>query len=85
MSWAQRIKTAVEVAEGLVYIHEKELIHRNISSSNVLLFYDEIAKITDLYVSIQCSCKALYPDEPYPFIAHYSSSRDYHPPEYVCI
>ncbi|XP_057804206.1 pto-interacting protein 1-like [Salvia miltiorrhiza] len=55
LSWSQRIKIAVGVARGLSYIHENALIHHKIRSNKVLLFADETAKITDLYLSTQCS------------------------------
>ena len=78
MTWGIRIKIAVEVAKGLCYIHdEKELIHRNIKSSNVLIF-EETAKITDLHLSNPCSCKS-----PVPLRGPRPKCELYHPPEYV--
>lgn len=56
LSWAQRVKIAVGAARGLEYLHEKaepRIIHRNIKSSNVLLFDDDIAKISDFDLSNQ--------------------------------
>ncbi|KAL1542001.1 non-specific serine/threonine protein kinase [Salvia divinorum] len=81
LTWSQRIKIAVGVARGLYYIHGLKLIHRNIKSSNVLVFEDENAKITDLHPSTQCSCKESYFDELHPY--HLVSNSDYHPPECV--
>ncbi|KAI3690459.1 hypothetical protein L2E82_48485 [Cichorium intybus] len=51
LSWFQRVKIAVGAAKGLEYLHENSharIIHHNISSSNVLLFEDHVAKIADI-------------------------------------
>ncbi|KAK6941139.1 Protein kinase domain [Dillenia turbinata] len=54
LSWQQRVKIAVDAAKGLEYLHEKaKIIHRNIKSSNVLLFDDDVAKIADFDLSNQ--------------------------------
>jgi len=56
LTWMQRVKIAVEAAKGLEYLHEKAqspIIHRDIKSSNILLFDDCTAKIADFDVSNQ--------------------------------
>ncbi|KAK0608874.1 hypothetical protein LWI29_037393 [Acer saccharum] len=81
LSWAQRVKVAVGAARGLEYLHEKaepHIIHRNIKSSNVLLFDDYVAKISDFDVSNQAPDAA----------ARLHSTRvlgtfGYHAPEYA--
>jgi len=42
------LKIALQVAEGLVFLHSNRIIHRNIKPSNILLFENLEAKIGDL-------------------------------------
>ncbi|MCO5597442.1 hypothetical protein L7F22_051520 [Adiantum nelumboides] len=56
LQWTQRVKIAVGAAKGLEYLHEKaphSVIHRDIRSSNILLFDDYLAKISDFNLSNQ--------------------------------
>ncbi|EYU36740.1 hypothetical protein ABFS82_14G295300 [Erythranthe guttata] len=81
LDWMQRVKIAVDAARGLEYLHEKSqpsMIHRDIRSSNVLLFEDYKAKIADFNLSNQA------PD----MAARLHSTRvlgtfGYHAPEYA--
>ncbi|KAH9611212.1 hypothetical protein KSS87_004959 [Heliosperma pusillum] len=81
LDWMQRVRIAVDAAKGLEYLHEKvqpPIIHRDIRSSNVLLFEDFRAKIADFNLSNQA------PD----MAARLHSTRvlgtfGYHAPEYA--
>ncbi|KAF1880882.1 hypothetical protein Lal_00011942, partial [Lupinus albus] len=81
LDWIQRVRIAVDAARGLEYLHEKvqpPVIHRDIRSSNVLIFEDYKAKIADFNLSNQA------PD----MAARLHSTRvlgtfGYHAPEYA--
>ncbi|XP_022733581.1 PTI1-like tyrosine-protein kinase 1 isoform X2 [Durio zibethinus] len=81
LDWIQRVRIAVDAARGLEYLHEKvqrSIIHRDIRSSNVLLFEEFKAKIADFNLSNQA------PD----MAARLHSTRvlgtfGYHAPEYA--
>ncbi|KAJ4779431.1 Kinase superfamily protein [Rhynchospora pubera] len=56
LTWAQRVKIAYGAARGLEYLHEKvqpSVIHRDVRSSNVLLFNDYEAKLGDFNMTNQ--------------------------------
>ena len=58
LNWNQRVKIASGAAKGLEYLHEKvqpSIVHRDVRSSNVLLFDDFMAKIADFNLTNQSS------------------------------
>ncbi|GFZ20920.1 protein kinase superfamily protein [Actinidia rufa] len=81
LSWNHRVKIAYGAAKGLEYLHEKvqpPIVHRDVRSSNVLLFDDFLSKIADFNLTNQSSDTA----------ARLHSTRvlgtfGYHAPEYA--
>ncbi|WMV52639.1 hypothetical protein MTR67_046024 [Solanum verrucosum] len=81
LTWNQRVKVAFGAAKGLEYLHEKiqpPIVHRDVRSSNVLLFDDFTAKVADFNLTNQTSDTA----------ARLHSTRvlgtfGYHAPEYA--
>lgn len=83
LSWNQRVKIAYGAARGLEYLHEKvqpPIVHRDVRSSNVLLFDDYESKLADFTLSNQSPDTA----------ARLHSTRvlgtfGYHAPEYASL
>ncbi|GFQ05805.1 probable protein kinase at2g41970 [Phtheirospermum japonicum] len=58
LTWSQRVKIAHGAAKGIEFLHEKcqsSIIHRDVRSSNVLLFDNFVAKIADFSLTNQSS------------------------------
>lgn len=45
--WSARWRLAIELAEGVSYLHEKQIIHANLKSKNVLLDSHQHVKLSD--------------------------------------
>ncbi|KAK8966838.1 putative protein kinase [Platanthera guangdongensis] len=81
LSWIQRVQIAYGAARGLEYLHEKvqlSIVHRDVRSSNVLLFGDYESKMADFNLTNQSPDTA----------ARLHSTRvlgtfGYHAPEYA--
>ncbi|CAN6453747.1 unnamed protein product [Victoria cruziana] len=81
LDWSQRVNIAYGAARGLEYLHEKvqpPIVHRDVRSSNVLLFDNFNAKIADFNLTNQSPDTA----------ARLHSTRvlgtfGYHAPEYA--
>ncbi|KDR15870.1 Dual serine/threonine and tyrosine protein kinase, partial [Zootermopsis nevadensis] len=48
LKWLVRLQIAIDVVEGIRYLHSQGLVHRDIKLKNVLLDYGNRAKLTDL-------------------------------------
>ncbi|XP_065035358.1 probable LRR receptor-like serine/threonine-protein kinase At1g51820 isoform X2 [Musa acuminata AAA Group] len=54
LSWRERIRIVVEVAQGLEYLHKgcvPPIIHRDVKTNNILLTYDFETKVADFGLS----------------------------------
>ncbi|KZV45615.1 putative protein kinase-like [Dorcoceras hygrometricum] len=82
LTWNQRVKIAYGVAKGLDFLHEKcqpSIVHRDVRSSNVLLFDDFSSKLADFTLAERSRD---------PVTIHEYSNRvlgifGYHAPEYA--
>ncbi|PWA35454.1 protein kinase-like domain, Phloem protein 2-like protein [Artemisia annua] len=59
LTWVKRLKICIDIAIGLEFLHgtissPEMVIHRDINSSNILLFDDWKAKISDFGLSLVC-------------------------------
>ncbi|GES75238.1 kinase-like domain-containing protein [Rhizophagus clarus] len=50
LTWYDKIKLAFQIADGLQYIHNNNIIHRNLNSKNIVI-HENKAKITNFGIS----------------------------------
>jgi len=57
-AWERVLDVAVQVAWGLHYAHEKELVHQDVKPGNVLMMPDGTAKVSDFGLASARKCTA---------------------------
>merc|ERR1712137_43717 len=57
--WKERLAMTIEIAQGLLYIHKKNILHRDLKSENVLLDKYGRAKLADFGLARQIGGSAL--------------------------
>lgn len=51
LSWSKRLSIAIETASALVYLHDSDVIHRDVKTQNILLCNDFSVKVADFGLS----------------------------------
>lgn len=55
-----RYQLCIQVAEGVNYLHDKNMVHGDLKACNILVSLDGVAKITDFDQSIISDCSLLF-------------------------
>ncbi|ETV93344.1 TKL protein kinase [Aphanomyces invadans] len=58
-SWTAKRRCAADIVRGLVYLHDRNIIHRDVKSRNVLLDTVKPSKLSDFGVSREISSKTM--------------------------
>jgi serine/threonine protein kinase len=53
LDWKRRRQIAIDIAKGLSYLHEKNILHRDLKSLNILLDEALVAKLCDFGLAIK--------------------------------
>eukprot|EP00038_Savillea_parva_P015069 m.12923 g.12923 ORF g.12923 m.12923 type:complete len:1524 (-) comp2993_c0_seq1:30-4601(-) len=56
LSWKERINAALDAASGMAYLHEREIVHRDLKSFNLLVAHDLTVKVADFGTSVIMQC-----------------------------
>ncbi|CAE6427614.1 unnamed protein product [Rhizoctonia solani] len=57
-----RHKLCVQIAQGLEYIHDSNMVHGDLKASNILISSDNTVKLTDFDYSLISECSLLFSD-----------------------
>ncbi|RZB81748.1 Proline-rich receptor-like protein kinase PERK12 [Glycine soja] len=60
LSWAERIKVAIGAAKGLLFLHQNNIIHRDVRPSNILVTHDYEAMLGDFGLARTEQMDSLY-------------------------
>ena len=51
IDWAQKLRFALDAATGMMFLHDKDVMHRDLKSANLLVANDFTVKVTDFGTS----------------------------------
>lgn len=56
LSWKERYGAALGAASGMAYLHDREIVHRDLKSFNLLVAHDMTVKVADFGTSVIMNC-----------------------------
>ena len=60
LTWKTKYKLALDITNGLMYLHKLEIIHKDLAARNVLLKEDLTAKVSDFGLSRKVEGDQIY-------------------------